>query len=339
MEEQLLFDQQVLEDPGKLSDKEKVDLAYKYCKSRGFPYYQYTDEQKILEFQKIQNSDFENGIQQNEVLQLLHGIGLAWSYFPHHWSVQVLKMKRPVDVWQDEKLLKKALASRIKYGGKVEHDGFMTDANLRKAIRTASGVQAVSNFRPVASASIYYKYARNGVVWDMSCGYGGRLLGAMASGSVAKYIGTDPCFETYEGLREMEADFCDLSDMKVEINECGSENFVPGEPVDLCFTSPPYFDTEKYDVEPTQSYIKFPSKDAWLNGFLRTTIINCRSCLKDDGLLMLNIANVKTYQNLETDTLRVAFQEGFKIEDILLLRLSSIMGGFKYEPIFIFKKR
>ena len=322
----------------KRSKKDELDLAFKYARERGMTYYSYTKEEKLIEFDKIRKSDFMNGIFNNEVLQYLHGIGLAWSYFPHHWEVQVLKMKRPIDIFQDDKLLKKALASRIKWGGKVGLDGFMSDADLRKAIRTASGVQAVSNFRPVASASIYYKYARNGIVWDMSCGYGGRLIGALASGSVKKYIGSDPCKLTYQGLQKIQEDFNHI-DMEVDLNMIGSEDFVPEDNVDLCFTSPPYFNTEEYSNEETQSWKKYPTKKEWLEGFLKKTMQNCYSCLKNDGLMMINIANVKTYPNLETDVLRMAYQENFKINDVLLLRLSSIMGGFKYEPIFIFQKR
>lgn len=320
-----------------INKKDELNMAFKYARDRGMPYYSYNHDEKLIEFDKIQRANFQNGIEGNEVLQLLHGLGLAWSYFPHHWEVQVLKMKRPIDVYNDDKLLKKALTSRIKYGGKVGVDGFMTDANLRKAIRTASGVQAVSNFRPVAAASIYHKYANDGVVWDMSCGYGGRLIGALASGSVKKYIGTDPCELTYKGLKNIEDDFSHI-DMDIDLNMVGSENFVPDEEVDLCFTSPPYFNTEEYSNEQTQSWKKYPTKKEWLEGFLRKTMQNCYRCLKSDGLMMINIANVKAYSNLETDVLRMAYLENFKIEDILLLRLSSIMGGFKYEPIFIFRK-
>ena len=322
----------------KKSEKNKLTLALEYARERGMPYYTYTPEEKLVEFRKIQSSDFINGIYRNEVLQLLHGIGLAWSYFPHHWEVQVLKMKRPIDVFQDDKLLKKALASRIKWGGKVGIDGYMSDSNLRKAIRTASGVQAVSNFRPVAAASIYYKYSKNGIVWDMSCGYGGRLLGALASGSVKKYIGSEPCQLTYQGLKNIQKDF-NYIDMEIDLNMVGSEDFIPKEKVDLCFTSPPYFNTEEYSNEETQSWKKYPTKKEWLEGFLKQTIQNCYRCLKDDGLMIINIANVKTYPTLETDVLRIAYQENFKIHDVLLLRLSSLMGrGFKYEPIFVFKK-
>ncbi|QDP48610.1 MAG: hypothetical protein Unbinned4234contig1002_36 [Prokaryotic dsDNA virus sp.] len=311
-------------------------IAFQYARKRGMPYYFYNDEEKLLEFKKIQQSKFKEGIVGGEVLQLFHGIGLAWSYFPHHWEVQVGKKKRPIDVFYNDELLLKALRSRIKWGGKVGEKGFMTDANLRKAIRTASGVQAVSNFRPVAAASIYHKYAGNGIVWDMSCGYGGRLLGALACGRVKKYIGTEPCTKTFNGLINIKKDFEDLG-VEIEINQLGSENFIPSEPVDLCFTSPPYFNTEEYSQEETQSFKKYPTKEGWLNGFLRKTLSNCHKSLKNNGLLILNIANVKQYNNLEEDALNVAHEEGFHLQDIIKLRLSSINGGFKYEPIFIFK--
>ena len=165
-----------------------VEAVFKYARERGLPYYSYTINEKIKEFEKILNSKFYDGIKDNTISQNLQGIGLAWSYFPHHWEVPVLKMKRPIDIWNNDSLLKKAIASRIKWGGTVHKDGSMTDACLRKAIRTASGVQSVSNFRPTAAAAIYHTYAKKGVVWDMSGGYGGRLLGAYASGEVKKYI-------------------------------------------------------------------------------------------------------------------------------------------------------
>jgi len=319
-----------------LTDLEK---AFNYAKKRGFPYYGYTKEEKIKEFEKLKKADFKNGIDGKEIKQLLHGMGLAWSYFPHHWEVQVLKMKRPIDVWNNDSLFKKALASRIKWGGKVGKDGFMTDANLRKSIRTASGVQAVSNFRPLAAASIFHKYANNGVVWDMSCGYGGRLLGALVCGNVKKYIGTDPCEKTFNGLLEIKKDFSFVN-VDVEIYKLGSEDFIPKEKVDLCFTSPPYFDTEKYSDEETQSWKKYKSKEEWLHGFLKRTMQNCFSCLKNNRFMILNIANVKNFTNLETSVLKIAYDIGFVIDDILLLRLSSITkGGFKYEPVFVFLKR
>ena len=126
---------------------------------------------------------------------------------------------------------------------------------------------------------------------------------------------------------------------KVDIYKQGSEDSVFGESLDLCFTSPPYFDTEKYSDEPTQSYIKYPTQDEWVNGFLRKTIENCYYGLKEGGYMLYNIANTPKYKFIEEQTVKISKELGFAQEDTLQLTLSSVMGaGYKYEPIFVFKK-
>ena len=78
---------------------------------------------------------------------------------------------------------------------------------------------------------------------------------------------------------------------QVDIYKLGSEEYKPKKKsLDLCFTSPPYFDTEKYSDEDTQSYKKFPTEDGWVNGFLKKTIQNCYDGLKDNKYMLMNIA-------------------------------------------------
>ena len=173
----------------------------------------------------------------------------------------------------------------------------------------------------------------------MSSGWGGRLLGFLASSNTKHYIGTEPATRTYNGLLEMKKDFTYLN-KKVDIYKKGSEEFLPQkESIDFCFTSPPYFDTEKYSDELTQSYIKYPSEDKWENGFLRKTIENCYYGLKKGGYMLYNIANTPKYKFIEDATVKISKELGFKQEETLQLTLSSVMGaGYKYEPIFVFKK-
>ena len=90
--------------------------------------------------------------------------------------------------------------------------------------------------------------------------------------------------------------------LEIELHEMGSQDFRPDRnSLDLCFTSPPYFDTEKYSNEATQSYRKYPGRQEWLHGFLGTTLDNCWCGLKPTGRLIINIANVKSYPTLEED--------------------------------------
>ena len=204
-------------------------------------------------------------------------------------------------------------------------------------IRDSTNSQAVSNFRPSAAKLIYEKFGGD-VIWDMSCGWGGRLIGFLAS-SRPKYIGTEPSSNTFEGLQKIKKDFYYLT-KSVELHKLGSEVFEPKrESLDLCFTSPPYFDTEKYSDEETQSYKKYPNKDKWVNGFLQKTIENCYNGLKGNKYMLINIANTPKYKFIEEETVKISNDLGFKQEETIQLTLSSVMGaGYKYEPIFVFKK-
>ena len=58
----------------------------------------------------------------------------------------------------------------------------------------------------------------------------------------------------------------------------------------------------------------------------------------DIPLFIINIANVKSYKNLEEDAIKVCNEEGFKLKDTHRLALSRMNSGFKYEPVFVFEK-
>ena len=325
-----------------VADEVIEQIATKW-RERGFPHYLLSDEERLHQFNLLKNFDCVKLLEGGTVKQTLHALGLAWHYFPHHWDVRVGKMKTAVDVWNDDDLFCRAIRSRIKWGGYLVDTSGTADlsaADMRKALRTFSGVQRVSNFRPSAARAIYDHFAA-GTVWDMSCGYGGRLLGAMTSKSVDHYIGTEPAKDTIAGLSRIIQDFATHTATKVTIHKTGAETFTP-EPnsCSLCFTSPPYFNTEKYSDEPTQSWKQYATPHEWNEGFLRRTIQNCHIALENNGHLIINIANVKSHKTLEADTMSIAQEEGFTLKSILHLSLSSINnGGFKYEPMFVFTKR
>jgi len=108
---------------------------------------------------------------------------------------------------------------------------------------------------------------------------------------------------------------------------------------DLAFSSPPYFNTEEYAYEDTQSFVRYTEAESWRDNFLEPLIDNCYKWVKEDGHFIINVANVRTYKTLEADTVRLAKERGFKLVKTYKMTLSSLMGsGFKYEPIFVFKK-
>ena len=160
------------------------------------------------------------------------------------------------------------------------------------------------------------------------------MLGAISSPSVTEYTGAEPSTMTYDGLLQMR-EF--LGNKNINIVKAGSEHYVPDN-VDMIFTSPPYFNTEVYSDEDTQSCNRYPDKDKWLNEYLRKTIDNCHEGLKKGGVMVINIANVRNYPTLEQDFNDI-MKEKFTYVETLKYSLSLMnVSGFKYEPVFVYKK-
>ena len=61
---------------------------------------------------------------------------------------------------------------------------------------------------------------------------------------------------------------------------------------DTIFTSPPYFDVERYSHEETQSWVRYKTIDDWNQNFLHNTINKLIPTLKKGGILAINIADV-----------------------------------------------
>jgi len=317
---------------------------FSFYRENGFPYYPTDKYSRDVEFLKLKKFDYNNiygkPYERDDYMirQSMHGLGLAWSYFPHSFNVRCNDKMTPYEAFMDDKIFMKVIRKRLKMGT------YISDSGIRKMLKIYTGVQGVSNFRPTAAAYLYNRFAKGGVVWDMSGGWGGRLLGAIISG-VDTYIATEPSRKTFEGLIDIAEDYG--RGINTEIECCGSEDYLAdANTLDFCFTSPPYFDLEKYSDESTQSYNKFKTKEEWVEGFLRPTFKNCYYGLKPNKLMLINIADVKGKNNinLEEETVRVAKECGFKKHETQFrLSLSNINlrnkeKKFKFEPIFIFEK-
>jgi len=311
-----------------------INEIFNYYRDNGFPYYSTNMDDKQKDFNSLIKFDRGTLFEDDTIKQTMHGLGLAWSYFPHSFDVKCGNKITPYEAFMNDDTFKKVIKKRLKMGS------YLSDSGIRKMLKIYSGVQGVSNFRPTAAAAIYDRFGKDGVVWDMSAGWGGRFLGAVASG-VKTYIGTEPSIKTFEGLNKLVTDFGTTIETKLYC--LGSEEFRPDYgSLDVCFTSPPYFDLEKYSDDESQSYLKFPNKNIWIEEFLRKTFENCYYGLKDYGVMLINIADIKGHE-LELDMVRVAEEVGFRKIKKLKLALSNInlrdkTNKFKYEPIYLFIK-
>ena len=336
-----------------------IDEIYEYWQERGFPYYSTDPIWRKQKFKELQNTNWKDLLTQDKVIKPNQtGLALAWSYMPHSFGIRCGKMKTPMEIYENEEHFKKGIKKLLtgSFFGKQKFDDLKpvssslfgdvgssaegqhkSESIMRSLLRRYTGTQCVSNFRPTAAAVLYSHFAFPGaMVWDMSMGYGGRILGAITAD--INYVGTDPAEKTFKGLTEIKRDFA-RPNRHYFLNKCGSEVFEPKEnTLDFAFTSPPYFNWEQYGEEEGQSFNQYSGNEEWNNGFLRKTIQNAYKGLKKDKYMGLNVANIKSHKTFEDDTVRIAVEEGFTHTDTYKLQLSSQESGAKYEPVFIFKK-
>jgi len=323
---------------------------FEHHRREGFPVYSLKRDEKRQELLDLLVADHAGIIDaKGRIKQTMHGLALAWHYHPLAWTVRCGNRKTPIEVFSDDESFLKAIERRTKLGNAF------SDGGLRKILRTFSSTQSVSNFRPTAAAAIYHRLLpREGsAVWDMSAGFGGRLLGALACDRVKRYFGTDPSTYAMDGLREMADELVPMAEqfgrhtLEVELHQIGSEDFLPERnSLDCAFSSPSYFGWEQYSNEPTQSHIKFPTQHEWLHGFIGATLRNCARGLKRNGVLAINIASVSAYPSLAKVFLKYAEDNGWRLVETLQLQLSKMVGlkhigrsPFKAEPIFVFRKK
>lgn len=161
--------------------------------------------------------------------------------------------------------------------------------------RGYNGVAYVNEFPPFVARQIYKKYTKGDsrVILDPCAGWGGRMIGA-ASLPNTRYVACETCPETYNGLIKLGNWLKSLQPtFDFEVHNIPYEEFETDEKFDIALTSPPYFNTEHYSEENTDSAHKFPEYDLWVNGFYSPLITNTVSRLKDSAVFVLNIGDRK----------------------------------------------
>jgi hypothetical protein len=156
-----------------------------------------------------------------------------------------------------------------------------------------------SQFKP-AIAKAFYDYFKSENVLDFSAGWGDRLAGFYTGETTKHYVGIDPNSNNHPGYKKQvefyekhstffeqgrEVEFIDSAAEDVDYSKY--ENFF-----DTIFTSPPYFNTEKYTEDDTQSWVRYKKIDDWNVKFLHTTLEKLIPTLKSEGILAVNIADV-----------------------------------------------
>jgi hypothetical protein len=305
-----------------------VEEIYAILSKTEFPYPSLPDD-PTLEYQKL--CALEMGLTDGYIRPgSYRGLSLCYPFFPNRFEAVAASSRSARESWEKEKYLRRAIKYQLKVGDPV------TPYRVLRAI--TMNTRTPSIFKPSTAKYLYDTYGNKGKVWDPCAGYGGRLLAAMVSG--VHYTATDVEPQTIQGNVDL-ANFLGKSD-QVSLHLRPAEDFDPPDGLDLVFTSPPYFEAEKYSTRENQSYIKHGGGlDSWLSGFLDPVIRKSFSKLKSGGVLVINIADVKRRGEVYplVDSTKISAQDaGFLHEETLKMPLAKLNRDIDYEPVLVFRK-
>jgi 16S rRNA G966 N2-methylase RsmD len=200
----------------------------------------------------------------------------------NRWRCDSINSPSPYRTWTTEKF-RMTLLNAL-WSLKLEQ---VNSKNLRACIALRKYI--ASQFRPSAAKAIYNYFGAQKVL-DFSSGWGDRLCGFLAS-DAESYMGIDPNEKLFSGYEEMYDSIAEEKEVEI-INCCAEDADLPEETFDLVFTSPPYFNIERYTQENNQSWKKYRKIEVWLENFLFVALQKSWNSLINGGYLVINISDV-----------------------------------------------
>ena len=227
----------------------------------------------------------------------------ASNYFQqeNRWAVDGSVAPGPKRTWESEKfmtsLMGAAYSLKLPY---IDKKYLRTMISLRKYI--------CSQFKPNVAKILYDKLGSKNIL-DFSAGWGDRLAGFYGSETGEFYKGIDPRKENHPIYKEQSL-FYEKHRSMFEVEKKSLFLESPAEDVDFSeyenkfdtvFTSPPYFNVERYSYDDTQSWVKYKDITDWNEKFLQKTLKNLWCSVKAGGYLLVNISDVYTNSKWSTE--------------------------------------
>lgn len=150
-------------------------------------------------------------------------------------------------------------------------------------------------FRPSQVLSILHLLYPDGFsdkkILHPSAGWGPILAIAGAFGM--EYTGVDPNLELKPGHSRMIEDLGDFSKQEVIYEPFEDVKLI--KMYDIVIWSPPYFDFELYSLDSTQSVVRYPKFEGWMNNFLLPATVKAWNHLVPGGYMIIHLADSKMY--------------------------------------------
>jgi hypothetical protein len=218
----------------------------------------------------------------------------------------------PITMWNDQTDLKQILSPIWR----LHPDCGMPLKNNLYIEGVRVGAYFATQFKP-SVAKAFYDFTKSKKVLDTSSGWGDRMTGFFAS-DADEYYGMDPNGDLHENYHKMavqyenwlgeenpKSEFGDKwfsveGKKKVKIYRSPAEDLpwdeIPND-IDIMFSSPPYFATERYaegsKFEGDQSWSRYNSYEEWRDGFYLPVMKKAFDKLSPGGWLMVNIMDPK----------------------------------------------
>lgn len=206
---------------------------FKWCRRVGFPYYNYTKDRMIQDFNSLYK--YENN-KYNPACKL--GISIINNFHTSIYHCSCGNKPSPYEAWQNDELLKKVIANRYIYQNDVEPSKVMQGFNIAKI------APKVTVFNPVLAKYLCKKYASNtNLIVDPFSGFSGRLLGCYTAGK--QYIGFDIRQDVVDESNRI-IEFLHISNCKVYQEDLLKSNHTDNYSESVMLTCPPYSEKETY---------------------------------------------------------------------------------------------
>jgi len=218
----------------------------------------------------------------------------ASNYFQqeNRWSVDGSVSPGPKRTWGNQKFMTSLMGSAYSLKlPKIDRSALRVMIGLRKYI--------CSQFKPNVAKALYDYYDAKNIL-DFSMGWGDRLAGFYASQNTELYVGLDPRKENHP-IYNQQAEYYNShltmfeTQKKTEFHCSPAEEFnfdQYKDTFDIIFTSPPYFNVERYGHDDTQSWVRYKDIDGWNTQFLQKSLDSMLPTLRSGGKLCVNISDV-----------------------------------------------
>ncbi len=331
------------------SNEEKViisDFLFKYYRKNEFPYPILSNDELLKDFitlEQVKNDE----VVKDKIITSFKGNGLnIFKHFaPHFYEVKNGFNNKPsmLEAFNNDDLLKKVISNRL------EGNYNMTGNMLKQGLVNSKVAFRASIFLPHIAKYLYSQYTTdNDIIYDYSMGFGQRLLGALALPHIIKYIGVDAdrrSVHTNRSIFDFVKTHKTMFNKEVDLYHMGSEEFCDPKyhnKVKFAFSSPPYWNLEKYSSNTTQA-----GNREYTNFLIwwKQVVNNIDKLLLPDGKFAINITDHVDIFNIKEDMCNIIVEKGYDIENEYQIQLTrntifnNKNGQHKYEPIIVFQRK